>query len=514
MSHVSRRHFLRLAALTSGVLAPGPLLARAVGPRLQQDPSLPDLELKLEAVVQSLPLCPGPLTEVWRYRAAVVSGDPTAVVDLAGPFPGPLIRVRRGWRLRVNFTNRLTEPTTVHWHGLNVPEAADGHPRFAVAPGGSYVYEFVVRNEPGPYWFHPHPDMRTGFQTYMGLAGLLWVLEDAPGGLVDLPLVVQDRTFDTGNRLLYRLDMMGMLGDEIWVNGQRDAVLEVPAVGHRLRLVNGSNSRIYKLAWRDGTPVTVLGTDGGSLAAPVQRPYAMLAPGQRLDLLADFAAPSFGGQRVLESLAFTGAMLEPGTTTLPLGSRFPVVSFRVAGSAPPPLYLPAAFGGDRPASRRDLGRRPGVAPGLLGPAQDGPPDRSFVLRAMMGSWTINGRSFELEGVAEDEVVRLGAEEVWQFDNQGAGMGGMGRMAMAHAMHLHLVQFRAVGRDPDPRYLADYATVREGLIDEGWLDTVLVMPFERVRIRARFVDYPGLYLYHCHMLEHEDMGMMRNFRVLP
>lgn len=281
MSVHSRRRFLHLAGLSAGALAAGPALTRAgsVPARPLQDPSEPDLEIRLEAVVEQAQLRPGATTEIWRYRAAVTSGDPAAVADLPGPFPGPVIRVRRGDAVRVQFVNRLPERTTVHWHGLNVPEDADGHPRFAVEPGASYTYAFTVRNAPGPYWFHPHPDMRTGLHTYMGQAGLLWVEDAAPSELVDLPLVVQDRTLGADNRLVYRADMMGMLGDEIWVNGHTDAVLDVSPARHRLRVLNGSNSRIYKLAWQTGAPLTVSGTDGGDLDVPSRRPYAMLAPG-------------------------------------------------------------------------------------------------------------------------------------------------------------------------------------------------------------------------------------------
>lgn len=518
----SRRQFLSLVGLSAGAIATGPAVipVRRAGGHPSQDPSEPDLVIGLEAVVEHVQLRPGAPTEIWRYRAAVEAGDPAAVVDLPGPFTGPLIRVRRGDAIRVDFVNRLPERTTVHWHGLNVPDDADGHPRFAVDPGASYTYAFTVRNAPGPYWFHPHPDMRTGLHTYMGQVGLLWVEDATPTGLVDLPLVVQDRTLAADNRLVYRQDMMGMLGDEIWVNGRPDAVFDVPPARHRLRVLNGSNSRIYKLAWQTGAPLTVLGTDGGALDAPVRRPYAMLAPGQRLDLLADFGDPAAGRRWVLESLPFTGAstMMDAGTTTLPLGSRFTLATFRVAGGAPP-LYLPALANGVPAGNGRNVGVGPhrsgrARAGRPYGATQDRPPDRTFTLGMQMGGWTINGRTFEIEGVAADEVVRLGADEVWEFSNQGAGMGGMGRMAMAHAMHLHLVQFRVVGRDPDPRFAADHATVRDGLLDDGWRDTVLVMPFERVRIRATFGDFTGLYLYHCHMLEHEDMGMMRNFRVVP
>jgi FtsP/CotA-like multicopper oxidase with cupredoxin domain len=138
--------------------------------------------------------------------------------------------------------------------------------------------------------------------------------------------------------------------------------------------------------------------------------------------------------------------------------------------------------------------------------------RSFTLAMSMGmGWTINGRTFQMTDVARDEIVKLGDLEVWEFINQAGGMG-MGGMALPHPMHVHGLQFQVLERTIASAGKAAWETVKDGYVDEGWLDTVLVMPGERVKILLKFEDFTGLYLYHCHNLEHEDMGMMRNYRV--
>ena len=127
-------------------------------------------------------------------------------------------------------------------------------------------------------------------------------------------------------------------------------------------------------------------------------------------------------------------------------------------------------------------------------------------------WLINGKSFEMETVDENEHVKLGDLEIWEFDNQSSHGMGMGMGNLPHPMHIHGVQFQVVERWSEPRYKETNDLVSLGHVDEGWHDTVLVMPGERVRVLVKFEDYEGLYLYHCHNMEHEDMGMMRNYRV--
>ena len=493
-----------------------------------------DVHIELRAMPDEVAIRPGAKTRVWRYRGKLLRGESSALDESAASFPGPIIRVRRGQRVRIDLINGLPESTIIHWHGLHVPEAMDGHPRFAIAPGERYVYEFTVTNRAGSYWFHPHPHGRTGQQVYLGLAGLFLVSDeeeaalDLPTGAHDLPLVIQDRSFDDDNQFVYleaggadtgmqghgmmgggmmgggmgpMMDrMMGVLGDEVLVNGQPQAKLEVDRRAYRLRFLNASNTRMYKLAWSDGSPLTVIGTDGGLLAAPAQRDFVMLAPAERVDLWQDFSRRQAGTELLLRSQAFQGGMQMNGmmgrASALPDGAPFPVLRMRVRDGAATSAALPRRLSTLPPP-------RPQVAVNAAHP-------KVFALTMQMMAWGINGESFDMLGASTLETVKLGTHEVWEFRNENPA--GMMNMAMPHAMHVHGLQFRVIARSVSGRLARGYETVKAGLVDDGWKDTVLVMPGERVRILLHFADYPGLFLYHCHMLEHEDIGMMRNYLV--
>ena len=286
--------------------------------------------------------------------------------------------------------------------------------------------------------------------------------------------------------------MMGFLGNRVLVNGQPDFTLSAASRAYRLRLLNGSNSRIYKLGWADGTPLTVIGTDGGLLERPVQKEYVVLAPAQRVDVWVDFSGHEVGEQAHLVNL--------PAAT--PGGdSVFPILNVEVDRLEDASLKLPERLSTIR-------GHEETEAVNLRSP-------REFSLEmGRMMSWTINGRTFEMMETAKDEVVRLGDLEVWQFTNQiGGGMGMMGGgMALPHPMHIHGLQFQILERQISTEGRAAWETLSDGFVDQGWHDTVLVMPGESVKVLLKFEDFTGLYLYHCHNLEHEDMGMMRNYLV--
>ena len=247
----------------------------------------PDVELALRATTGEVSILPGQSTKVWVYQGEVLAGDPATLQTLDGSYLGPLIRVRKGQKVRIHFTNELDSESIIHWHGLHLPDEADGHPRYAISKGETYVYEFEVRNRAGTYWFHPHPDGQTAPQVYYGLAGLFLVSDEEeaalalPRGEFDVPLVIQDRIFNANNQFVYAANgmmdqMTGFLGDQILVNGQPNFTLPVATRAYRLRLLNGSNSRIYKLSWDDNSPLTVIGTDGGLLEKPVQRDYVAI----------------------------------------------------------------------------------------------------------------------------------------------------------------------------------------------------------------------------------------------
>ena len=499
----------------------------------------PDLDIALEAIETQAQVLPGTPTRVWSYRGRVLRGDPASLQELPGSYLGPVIRARRGQRLRVTFTNRLAQESIIHWHGLVVPPEMDGHPGLAVAGGDSYTYEFTIVNRAGTYWFHPHPHGHTGQQVYFGLAGLLLITDDEEGaaglptGEYDIPLVIQDRTFDADNQLVYLPNgmtdqLMGFLGERILVNGKADQTLTVARQAYRLRLLNGSNGRIYKLGWNDGTPLVVIGTDGGLLRQAVQRDYVMLSPGERVDLWADFSDRPVGSEMVLRNRAFAGfesTHMMGSRPTLPEGSDYDILRVRVERPGNNVLRLPS-----RLSSFDDL---------RLEDAVNSRSPRTFTIAMQHMAWTINGRQFEMDGVAPDEVVKAGTVEVWEFVNQPGQMGMMGQMdqssgghgaghgggsgqdsgmptmteEMAHPMHIHGVQFQVLDRQVRSEMRAGWETVSAGLVDEGWKDTVLMMPGERVRLLVKLPEHTGLYLYHCHNLEHEDGGLMRNFKVM-
>ena len=318
----NRRQFLKLAGygtigLMTGGLMPffNQISAGQNQNTISETEFVPDLDITLESQPGKLSLFPGKPTEVWQYRATVKKGDRNRVIELPRSYLGPIIKVHQGEKVRVRFTNSIPEKSIIHWHGLHVPAIMDGHPRYVVKQGQSYLYEFEVNNRAGTYWYHPHPHGRTGPQVYKGLAGL-FLVSDAeeqsiglPDGEYDVPLVIQDRTFDRDNQLIYtsghRMEQMtGFLGDLILVNGMPDFTLPVSTTAYRLRLLNGSNSRIYKLAWKDGRPLTVIGTDGGLLEKPVSRRYVFLAPGERIELWSDFSNSPVGYETEIISLPF------------------------------------------------------------------------------------------------------------------------------------------------------------------------------------------------------------------
>lgn len=457
----------------------------------------PDVEIYLEALPGTANLRSGPATHVWHYRGTVMAGPPDALDSSDRSYLGPTFRLQRGQKVRIRFQNLLPDETVIHWHGLHVPDTMDGHPRLAVASGNTYTYEFEVINRAGTYWYHPHPHGRTGHQVYGGLAGL-FIVDDAverrlnlPKGPFDIPLVLQDRTLDRENQLIYMprggMDRMwGMFGEKILVNGRLEKRMAVEARAYRMRVLNGSNARIYRLAWSDGSPLTVIGTDGGLLERPVLKEDVLLSPGERLELWADFNRLGGGSSVSLISRRLPEAALGP---MMGAGTEFPLREFTIGPARAPGPGLPDVLTPMQRLSRVD-------ADNISLPRQI-----TLAMNHMRG--TLNGRTFEMEAVARDEQVRHGDTEIWEFANDTSGRGMM-RMPMPHPMHLHAVQFQVLDR---------WGVSHDSYVDHGWKDTVLVLPGERVQVIARFNPYKGLYLYHCHNLEHEDGGMMRNFLIV-
>ena len=470
----------------------------------------PDIELKLVAGTAAVPVFDGAATPVLRYSGRVVRGRADALIA-ADSFLGPTLNLRRGERVRVEVDNQLDEPTVVHWHGMLVPEAADGHPRLAVMPGRSTIVEFTVSNPAGTYFYHPHPHGRTGFQVHQGLMSLLIVRDAAeealglPEPAFDLPLVIQDRSHDRLNRFIYEGSMMqamqGQFGNEVLVNGRADAVFKVSRRAWRLRLLNGSNARIYKLAWSDGEPMRVI-SSGSGLHGREQGvrtvPYVTLAPAERVEIIEDFGRRAEGTELALVSRAFDagGGMMGGGM----MGGG--MMGGGMMGNVRQGQALDVA--------RFAIGRGPALRPDAIQLPQIRDEDWTRIgrpqhlVRTALGfnhmQGLLNGRSFGMTAVADEEIVPVGRPVAWRFVNRASMM-----MAMPHPMHVHGVRFRVLERRGGTG-----SDLRQGMVDDGYKDTVLLLPGEEVTV-GFIAPEPGLFLYHCHNLEHEDGGMMRNVR---
>ncbi len=540
----NRRQFIQLSALgVASAAFPGLLAANPGQIRSRATPGFkPDIELEMSSRSVNVPILNGPKTRVQKYYGKLLKGPKNALVALKDNYLGPIINLEKGQKVRVYFDNNLSEPSVIHWHGLHVPQKSDGHPMYSINAGERFVYEFEVMNRAGTSFYHSHSHELTAEQVYKGLAGMITVTDeeeqklDLPSGEYDLPLVLQDRSFNRRNQLQYvhgmHSRMMGFLGDTILVNGKPDAEFAVKTRAYRFRAINGSNSRIYKLGWDDGTPLTAIGTDAGLLEKPETRPYLMLAPGERIDLWLDFSGRKVGSKLVMYSLPFSGAMPPMASKMrgrggmgmmgggLAQGVKFPVAVFKVSEKVSDSPSLPKRLVKIDRFSNRDVDNASNPLP--IGISMK--PMRPL----------LNGKSFSMDKVMDFERVKLDSiKKIKIFHDHGmekeehgeklakkmGGMkGGMGMMgggmmlSMAHPIHLHGQQFQVVSRKIGGMRQREYKTVSEGFIDSGWKDTVLVMPGEEIEIIKPFQNFKGLFLYHCHNLEHEDMGMMRQFYI--
>ena len=406
-------------------------------------------------------------------------GTTTNVLTLNGSYPGPTVKLKRGDTFSVEFKNQLSEESTIHWHGLLVPELMDGQPKDAIPPGGSYVYSFPVIQRSGTFFYHSHAHHLTAKQVYLGHAGFI-IIEDEddyglPKGEFDIPLLIQDRHSVYQPNITYaptNMDIMrGYLGDIPLINGTPDAYLDVSKTLYRFRIVNGSNARIYNLGFSDNSDFWIIGTDGGLKDEAVKVNSVFISPGERLEILMDFSGYTVGDSVFFESKAFNGTATQ--------GEQMSLLKINITGNqssgAAVPQNLPAI-------DYYDINAKTG--------------SRTFTLsQGMMsqnGIHRINGLSYQLNRI--DEEIPFGKLEEWTFVNNTMNY---------HPMHVHGVLFQVFSRNGNTNLHPK---------DKGWKDTVLVNPNETVKVLVKFTDYPGIYLLHCHNLEHEDNGMMLNIKI--
>jgi FtsP/CotA-like multicopper oxidase with cupredoxin domain len=446
---------------------------------------------------------------------------PTRVWGYAGTYPGPTIEAGVDHPVTVAWVNDLRDslgnlrvahylpvdtclagpdsagaaPRTVtHLHGGHVPPEADGYPEATILPGQQTTYVYPNHQIPATLWYHDHAMGITRLNVIMGLAGF-YLLRDTletrlalPSGEFEIPLAIQDRSFHSDGSLMYHATWEDhFFGDKILVNGKVWPYLNVKQGKYRFRMLNGSNSRVYQLSLSSGAPLWVIGTDGGLLPAPVAVDSLLMVPGERYDVVIDFGGYPAGTEILLTNSAPAPYPGPPGVGVVPN-----VMKFIVQGISGYTTALPATL---RPLEAID----PAMAMAT----------RDFVLRKQSGTcagsiWTINGLLWE--DITEHPV--LGSTEIWRFVNDSG---------VVHPMHMHLVQFQILDRQAFTIVGGTVVPVGSPFPprpeEAGWKDTAPVKPGEMLRVIARFTDYTGKYPYHCHVLEHEDHEMMRQFEVV-
>ncbi|MFJ2193038.1 multicopper oxidase family protein [Kitasatospora sp. NPDC087861] len=522
---MNRRRFLGLGAsvLGAGALAAVtvPAAARLLaegrpGRLLSSDLALPEpfqVPLPVPAVLQpvrtdgttdyyeitqqvaKLEILPGVRTEAWTY---------------GGTFPGPTVVTRSGRAAVVKHRNELPVATVVHLHGGHTPADSDGYPIDLLLPVGSSgagadqgmsgmpgmqhatgntvtgerTHTYPGNQRAATLWYHDHRMGFTGPAIWRGLAGFHLVHDDEenalplPKGERDLPLMLADRAFAADGSFHYPATdaalavpgvtddyMNGVLGDVILVNGAPWPRLDVDRARYRLRVLNASNARLYRLELdpqpSGGDALVQIGSDGGLLAAPVTHDALEIAPAERFDLVVDFSRYAPGTSVRLVNRFGSGRTAEV--------MRFDVSSRQVSDDSTVPDKLSAVEALDASAA---------VA------------TRHFRFRRSRDDgWTINDDPYQ----PGRDLARpaLGSIERWRFSTD-----------LHHPVHVHLNPFQVLtrnGRDPGP-------------YDAGWKDTVDLWPAEVAEVLVRFTDYRGTYLLHCHNLEHEDMAMMADFTV--
>lgn len=433
------------------------------------------------------------------------NGINTPTYGVNGNFLAPTLIFNKGDLITLHVTNNLTNTaTTIHWHGLHVPAKYDGGPHQIIGQGSTWDATYKVMNDAGTFWYHPHGAGKTDIQVSKGLAGLIIVKDSTEAalnlprtyGVDDFPLIIQSKAFD----VLFQIAIATELDTLILVNGTKNPYLDAPAQVVRFRILNGSSMRNYDFGFSNNMQFYQVGSDGGLLAAPVPLTHVRLAPGERAEILADFGAmqgqtvyfSNYGSQ--LPDGIYGATTVGNGMVSIPdydlnplNGADYNILQINItAPTASPVTTIPSTLATITPLSESDAS--------ITRTFTFAPQDMMPMSEMVEGPFTINGVQFSMDTI--NVTTYKNATEIWKLDNQ---------TLIAHPFHIHDVQF----------FILDENGSIPPLNEQGKKDVVLVMPMQNVRLIMKFLDYADdsiPYMYHCHMLHHEDDGMMGSFIV--
>lgn len=434
-------------------------------------------------------------------------GITTNTLGVNGDILGPTLVLDQGQDVNITVNNQIGETTTIHWHGMHVSSMNDGGPHTVIEAGETWNPQFTVLDKAATYWYHPHLHMKTNDHVLQGLAGLIIVRDEEEAaldlprtyGVDDIPVVLQTKTFDDNKQIVLGTSA---LDTEVLANATREAYVNVPAQVVRLRLLNGASQRIFELGLTNNMQFYQIASDGGLLATPVQMTRLRLTPGERAEILIDlsesegqeialksYASELPRGYYGTETIGMNAQMTIDGYNDNPLnGADFDILQLIVdqangegTSSIPSSLVTVTPW----PDSDVDVNRSLRFTPQVFGPSN-----------MVNGPFVIDGNSFDIDVV--NQVINLDDVEIWEITNQ---------TMIAHPFHIHDIQFYLLSRNGNP--------VPEN--ERGRKDVVLVPPMGGsitfITKFETFADDEIPYMYHCHMLTHEDDGMMGQFTVV-
>ena len=438
-------------------------------------------------------------------KSAILPKRLTPTLGINQAFLGVTLRANRGDRVHIKVKNNIDRTTTLHWHGAKLPAKADGGPHQPIKPSGTWLSEFDIIQPAATLWYHAHQMHKTGEHVYHGLSGLFIVDDKASQalnlpsdyGVDDFPVIIQDKDFNQDGSFSYlasaRDKLMGMMGQTILVNGVINPVLNAKKSLIRLRLLNGSNARTYHLRFDDKRPFHIIASDGGLLEKTIKTGSIKIAPAERVEILVDVAD---GKMPILQHHtpvnASANRMTGMGMMGMARGEKrnFDIFQINASNTEFSTRQIPVNLVAHKPISMSHVVRKRQMKLQMnMGPM--------LMLGALSGSHDllkINGRSMDINRI--DEVVKAGSTELWEIENTSM---------MAHPFHIHNVQFKIIAR--------------RGKVkghELGFKDVVLVRPHETVQVLIKFPEFSDAktpYMYHCHILEHEDLGMMGQFVVV-